>query len=125
MQRKTSTIDLAYEILKKENQPLPFQDIADQISDIKPRHEDYKEHVARLYTNMNLDGRFISIGEVHWALRSWYPFDQKEADIELPDLDHDPKKDWSEDPEDADDPIVKENDEDEAVEDNFDDESDL
>lgn len=83
--KKMAMIDLAHEILKTEKQPLPFQNIVDRIKDMRPISKgDYEEHVARLYANMNLDGRFLSIGEAHWGLRGWYPFDQKEDDIEVP-----------------------------------------
>lgn len=84
-QRNMAMIDLAREILESEKQPLPFQKIVDQLNDVKPpAKEEYEEQIARLYTNLNLDGRFISIGESHWGLRGWYPFDQKEEDIDLP-----------------------------------------
>lgn len=84
-QRHMAMIDLAHEILKTEKQPLPFQNIVDQVKDVKPpAKEEYEEQIARLYTNLNLDGRFLSIGENHWGLRSWYPFDQKPEDVEIP-----------------------------------------
>lgn len=84
-QQEMSMVDLALEILKSAKQPLPFQDIVDQLRGIKELpEEEIEERIARFYTNMNLDGRFISVAENHWGLRSWYPFDQKEEDIEVP-----------------------------------------
>jgi DNA-directed RNA polymerase subunit delta len=84
-QQEMSMVDLALEILKSAKQPLPFQDIVDQLREIKELpEEEIEERIARFYTNMNLDGRFISVGENHWGLRNWYPFDQKEEDIEVP-----------------------------------------
>ncbi|HET7658416.1 MAG TPA: DNA-directed RNA polymerase subunit delta [Bacillales bacterium] len=83
--KEMSMLELACEILKTEKQPLPFQEIVEQIKDVKQLDsEGSEEHIARLYTNVNLDGRFIFIGENHWGLREWYPFDQSKEDIEIP-----------------------------------------
>jgi DNA-directed RNA polymerase subunit delta len=80
-----SMVDLAHEILRAEKQPMPFQELSDQIKEAKAfPEEDLEEQIARFYTNMNLDGRFKFIGENHWGLRKWYPFDQQKEDIEIP-----------------------------------------
>ncbi|HET7626983.1 MAG TPA: DNA-directed RNA polymerase subunit delta [Bacillales bacterium] len=85
MKKELSMVDLAFEILKAEKQPLPFQELADQIKKAKAfSKEDAAEHIARFYTNMNVDGRFKFIGENHWGLKQWYPFDQNKDDIEIP-----------------------------------------
>jgi DNA-directed RNA polymerase, delta subunit len=39
------------------------------------------ETIARLYTTLSLDGRFLSVGHNLWALRDWYPLEQREADV--------------------------------------------
>lgn len=116
LQSEMSMIDMAYETLKAKKQPLPFQNLVAQINDVKPpATEEYDEQIARLYTNMSLDGRFLNIGENFWGLRGWYPFDQKEEDIELPNLEREPikKKDDDEDE-------IDEDDRDEAEEDVYD-----
>ncbi|HEX6922348.1 MAG TPA: DNA-directed RNA polymerase subunit delta [Bacillales bacterium] len=83
--KEMSMVDLAYEILKTEKQPLAFQEIAEQIKEVKqPAPQELEERMARFYTNLNLDGRFLFIGENHWGLRGWYPFDQSKEDIEVP-----------------------------------------
>ncbi|HET7521923.1 MAG TPA: DNA-directed RNA polymerase subunit delta [Bacillales bacterium] len=97
-----SMIDLAYEVLASEKQPLTFMDVVEKVKEMKDVPEgEYEEQIARLYTNMNLDGRFVGIGEKHWGLRGWYPFDQKEEDIEVPAPK--PKKKRREDDEDLED----------------------
>lgn len=85
-QKNMSMVDLAYEMLKTEKQPLPLQELIDRIREIKQfSDEDLEDQIARFYTNMNLDGRFMFIGENHWGLKKWYPFDQSKEDIEIPE----------------------------------------
>lgn len=42
---------------------------------------DNGETIARLYTTLSLDGRFLSVGHNLWALRDWYPLEKREADV--------------------------------------------
>lgn len=87
--QQLALVDLAFEILREEKQPLAFGDLIEKIKEYKDIAKDeYEERIARFYTNLNLDGRFISIGENYWGLRGWYPVDQKKEDIEVPEADH-------------------------------------
>lgn len=84
-QKGLSMVDLAFELLQAEKQPLPLQDFIEQIKKSKQiSEEEFEEQIARFYTNLNLDGRFMFIGENHWGLKEWYPFDQTKEDIEIP-----------------------------------------
>ncbi|HET7657442.1 MAG TPA: DNA-directed RNA polymerase subunit delta [Bacillales bacterium] len=83
--RELSMVDLAFEILKTEKQPLPLQEMINRIVETKKFADgEVEEQISRFYTNLNLDGRFIFIGENHWGLKNWYPFDQTKDDIEIP-----------------------------------------
>jgi len=83
--KNLSMVDLAFEILKAEKQPLPLQEMINQLKETKQlTDEEAEEYIARFYTNLNLDGRFIFIGENHWGLKNWYPFDQTKDEIEIP-----------------------------------------
>lgn len=84
-ENRLSLIDFAFDVLQKENQPITFETIVANIEESRPfAAGDKQDQLARLYTNINLDQRFIEIGEGFWSLRAWYPFDKKVANIEVP-----------------------------------------
>ena len=43
-----------------------------------------KQRIAQFYTDVNIDGRFLSLGENQWGLRVWYPVDQVVEEIVNP-----------------------------------------
>lgn len=81
-----SVADLAHAILKSKGVPLFFRDLIEQIMAIKPIPGKDKERImAGIHTDLNLDGRFIHVGQGVWGLREWTPdkgvrFNQPEED---------------------------------------------
>ncbi|MFB5190996.1 DNA-directed RNA polymerase subunit delta [Alicyclobacillus fastidiosus] len=70
-------VELAYEILKAKKEPLYFRDIMQEIRELRGLSEDeFNELIARVYTEINIDGRFICIGQNVWGLNRWYPTDK-------------------------------------------------
>src|SRR5699024_6269853 len=43
-----------------------------------------KARIAKLYTDINLDGRFHSLGNNEWGLKKWYTLDQTKEEITTP-----------------------------------------
>ena len=43
--------------------------------------EQVNAKIAQFYTDLNIDGRFINLGENRWGLRSWYPYEQIDEEI--------------------------------------------
>lgn len=78
--QEMSLIEMAYEMLDRNSkQPISFKEILDEISQaIGLTEEEVKARIAQFYTDLNVDGRFISLGENRWGLRVWYPIDQIE-----------------------------------------------
>lgn len=79
-----SMLELAYLILsgKSERSAVPFKVILDEIIAILDlSEEEVRVRVAQFYTDLNIDGRFISVGENQWGLRSWYPYDQIDEEV--------------------------------------------
>ncbi|MGZ4032820.1 MAG: DNA-directed RNA polymerase subunit delta [Tumebacillaceae bacterium] len=72
-----SLVDLAYVILRQTNKPFHYRDLMMQVAGIKGlTEEQVNEVIARLYTEINIDGRFLCIGSNVWGLKRWYPTDK-------------------------------------------------
>ncbi|GAA0468880.1 DNA-directed RNA polymerase subunit delta [Alkalibacillus silvisoli] len=79
--KELSMIDIAYEIMLDENQAKNFQDIFKIVAEAKEFTQEQKEqYISQLYTDLNIDGRFLSVGSNLWGLKHWYPFDQTVED---------------------------------------------
>lgn len=75
--RETAMVDLAYDQLKSKGEPMLYRDLMHQISMLKGFTEaDVKQYIAQLYTEINVDGRFICVGKSLWGLKYWYPIEQ-------------------------------------------------
>jgi DNA-directed RNA polymerase subunit delta len=70
-------VELACEILKAKKEPYYFRDLMTEIQTLRSMSEnDVMDVIARLYTEINIDGRFICIGQNVWGLKRWYPVDK-------------------------------------------------
>lgn len=77
-----SFLDLASEYLEKQSEPVGFQklfDYAVQQSGITK--EEAEKKISLFYTNLLLDGRFVTLGENTWDLRSRHKFDKVHIDM--------------------------------------------
>ncbi|WP_028124828.1 DNA-directed RNA polymerase subunit delta [Eremococcus coleocola] len=140
-----SMVEVAYAILEETSDVHEFTNLLIKIQDyLNLSESELEEKMARFYTDLNIDGRFISLGENRWGLRAWYAIDAIDEEIvnSLDDEDlprHRRRKNKSklnafsddedmidyndDDPEDVDD-IYDQIDEDEVYETNDDDEED-
>lgn len=146
-----SMIELAVMILEKEKKAVGYKELYQQIAEMKNFTEADKDlYIAQFYTDLNIDGRFLTLGSGMWGLKSWYPVEQideeitaapkkkkkkatkkkKEKELPIEEID----EDITEDPLDFDDTDFLEDDledsededlEDETLEDDFDDEDDF
>lgn len=74
---KMSMIDLANKILADEKKELNFLELFEKVAEYKKFSEAEKEDLlARFYTDLNVDGRFTTLGSNLWGLKRWYPVDQ-------------------------------------------------
>ncbi len=74
--QEMSFIEIAYELLVEKKKPVSFQDIRKEITVLLNLSEqEVNEKIAQFYTDLNIDGRFLSLGENNWGLRTWYPVD--------------------------------------------------
>ncbi|MGE7622110.1 DNA-directed RNA polymerase subunit delta [Viridibacillus sp. NPDC096237] len=76
-----SFIDLAYGILVSKKQPLTFPELMKEIQGINGCTDaEIKERLLQFYTDLNIEGRFIVLGENRWGLREWYAIEQIEEE---------------------------------------------
>jgi DNA-directed RNA polymerase subunit delta len=79
--REMSFVELAYLVLSDKKEAVSFKQLIDEIAAIlRLSEEEVRERIAQFYTDLNIDGRFICIGENRWGLRTWYPYDQTEEE---------------------------------------------
>ena len=84
------TIELAYEILKQAKKTFYFKDLTNEIAEVKKLNEDRLfDYLPQLYTEINIDGRFIHLGQNEWGLKSWYPLEKAEALLIAKDIEED------------------------------------
>ncbi|TCP23007.1 DNA-directed RNA polymerase subunit delta [Scopulibacillus darangshiensis] len=81
LSEKKPMLEKVFEALQSNKQPKTFYELADQVFTEDITDEEKAEELARLYTNMNIDGRFLSIGDNFWGLKRWYPIEQREEDV--------------------------------------------
>lgn len=75
-------IEIATLILEEENKALDFREIFDRIADLKGLSESEKDTwITQYYTDLNIDGRFMTKGSNLWGLKKWYPVEEIDEDI--------------------------------------------
>jgi DNA-directed RNA polymerase subunit delta len=77
-----SLMEMAYEYLKTSKQPISFADLLQEIKKAAGiSDEEIRTRLAQFYTDINVDGRFLSLGSNRWGLRVWYPVDTAEEEV--------------------------------------------
>lgn len=77
-----SMIELGVKILKEENKAMNYKVIFNKIAELKDFTDEQKQNMmAQFYTDMNVDGRFLTLGSGMWGLKRWYPVEQAEEEI--------------------------------------------
>ena len=77
-----SLLDHAYDYVSGQNQPSKFQDIwAYCVKEAGLTAEEAAQKVSRFYTNLMLDGRFVTLGENQWDLRVRHKYESVHIDM--------------------------------------------
>ena len=77
-----SLLDHAFDFISGQKEPTPFEKIWEYVvSAAGLSEEEAKAKVSRFYTNLMLDGRFVTLGENQWDLRSRQTFDKVHIDM--------------------------------------------
>ncbi|MCP1126167.1 DNA-directed RNA polymerase subunit delta [Bacillus sp. 3103sda1] len=128
--KELSMIEAVHSLLEEKQQATSFHDLVQEIAQLLGlTEEQVAARIAQFYTDLNIDGRFINLGENRWGLRGWYPYEQIDEEIlpqpkpkkkrkveedELDDYNDDEEDDFEEE---ADEDFDEVEDEDEDVED--------
>lgn len=77
-----SLLDYAYDYVSNQSQQSKFQDIwAYCVKEAGLSEEEAAAKVSRFYTNLMLDGRFVTLGENEWDLRVRHKFEKVHIDM--------------------------------------------
>lgn len=75
-------IEVVHSVLEDKRQATSFHDLVQEIAQVLGlSQEQVAAKIAQFYTDLNIDGRFINLGENRWGLRSWYPYEQIDEEI--------------------------------------------
>lgn len=110
-----SNLDVAYDIMQNKEGSFTFKELWEEICKIQGYdEEESKKRMGKFYTNLFMDGRFITLGENVWDLRDRYTFDR--VHIDMNDVYRDDDEEDEEDDEEENEDIL-EKDEDEEDDD--------
>ncbi len=77
-----SMIEVAHAILEQKGDVMDFSDLVNQIQTYLGKSDsDVRDSLAQFYTDLNIDGSFISLGDNRWGLRSWYAIDSIDEEV--------------------------------------------
>ena len=71
-----SMIEVAHAILAHHGEAMAFVDLTNEVQQyLGKSDEEIRERLSQFYTDLNVDGSFISLGDNTWGLRAWYPYE--------------------------------------------------
>lgn len=80
---KMSLVELTKLVMLEENKPMKFNEAFDKVSELKGLTEEQKQDkIGQFYTDLNVDGNFVSNGSNTWGLKRWFRSGKKENEIE-------------------------------------------
>ncbi len=81
--QEVALVDISYEVLDNSAKQMSYKDIFREAANLKGlTDEELMELLPQVYTEMNLDGRFICISPGQWGLKKWYTTEAIEESIE-------------------------------------------
>lgn len=73
LDERMTEVDLAHNLLQKKSEPVYYRTLIEEVFSIKPHLGDPIQAISSLHTQINLDTRFIYLGQGQWGLKSWVP----------------------------------------------------
>lgn len=82
---KMPLVELTKLVMLEEKKPMKFNEVFDKVAELKGLTEEQKqEKIGQFYTDLNVDGSFVSSGSNTWGLKRWFRSDQKEEIDDAP-----------------------------------------
>lgn len=83
VQKEISEIDIACQILRETGEGMYFKDLIAKVLDIRPKRAASLAHaMAEIHTQINMDSRFVYLGNGRWGLNQWGSRVKKQNDSE-------------------------------------------
>ena len=79
-----SLLDYGFDVLSASKEPVKFIDLfnkAVELSGLELSESERKARMSKFYTQLSLDGRFITLTDNFWDLRSRHKFEQVHLDM--------------------------------------------
>lgn len=81
-----SLIEVAHAILEERHERMAFVDLVNAIQNfLNTKDEEIRDRLPQFYTDLNIDGSFISLGDNVWGLRSWYSYESVDEEVNHPE----------------------------------------
>jgi DNA-directed RNA polymerase subunit delta len=81
--QEVALVDISYEVLDRADKTLGYREIFKEAAKLKGlTYDELMELIPQVYTEMNLDGRFICLSPGEWGLKKWYTTESIEESIE-------------------------------------------
>ncbi|KRL95711.1 DNA-directed RNA polymerase subunit delta [Levilactobacillus hammesii] len=92
--KELSMIEVAHAILSQHGDVMAFADLANAVQAyLGDSDAEVRDRLSQFYTDLNVDGSFISLGDNLWGLRTWYPFESiDEATVHAEEDEDQPKR---------------------------------
>ncbi|OMP66712.1 DNA-directed RNA polymerase subunit delta [Domibacillus epiphyticus] len=79
--KEMSFLELAHLILAEKREPVSFKEMLSQIQKhLEISDDEVKSRMVQFYTDLNIDGSFLPLGDNRWGLRAWYPVEKLEEE---------------------------------------------
>ena len=79
-----SLLDYGFDVLSASNDPVKFIDLFNkslELSGLQLSDNELKARMSKFYTQLSLDGRFITLTDNYWDLRSRHVFEKVHLDM--------------------------------------------
>ncbi len=80
--KNESMVDVAFSVLTDAGSTVKFKDLYNSVCEkLELSEEERADRISNFYTNLSLDGRFVTLGENEWDLRSRQKYEKVHIDM--------------------------------------------